>query len=43
MLGPRGARNGNWRGGFYTKEAQNERRRLRELIRVMRDRMDELP
>jgi len=41
--GPRGERNGRWRGGFHTKEAQVERRRLRALIRQMRDMMDELP
>jgi len=31
------------RGGFYAPEAQAERRRLRELIRQMRETMDELP
>jgi hypothetical protein len=36
---PRGERNGSWRGGFYTLEAQAERRRLRELIRQMRQSM----
>jgi glucans biosynthesis protein len=40
---PRGERNGRWRGGFYTQEAQAERRRLHELIRQMRTMMDELP
>jgi hypothetical protein len=40
---PRGERNGSWRGGFYTPEAQAERRRLRDLIRQMRTTMDELP
>jgi hypothetical protein len=40
---PRGERNGRWRGGFYTKEAQAERRRFRDLIRQMRISMDELP
>jgi hypothetical protein len=40
---PRGDRNGNWRGGFYSQESQAERRRLRDLIRQMRERMDELP
>ncbi len=40
---PRGERNGRWRGGFHTPEAQAERRRLRELIRQMRETMDELP
>jgi len=40
---PRGERNGRWRGGFYTPEAQAERRRLRDLIRNMRRTMDELP
>jgi hypothetical protein len=39
---PRGDRNGRWRGGFYTAEAQAERRRLRALIRQMRATMDEL-
>src|SRR5271163_2658166 len=33
---PRGERNGRWRGGFYSQEAEAERRRLRELIRQMR-------
>ena len=36
---PRGERNGRWRGGFYTQEAQAERRRLRDLIRRMRETM----
>ncbi len=40
---PRGERNGRWRGGFYTPEAKAERRRLRALIRQMRETMDELP
>jgi hypothetical protein len=40
---PRGERNGRWRGGFYTQEAQAERRRLRDLIRQMRATMEELP
>ncbi len=40
---PRGERNGRWRGGFHTPEAQAERRRLRELIHQMRTSMDELP
>jgi hypothetical protein len=40
---PRGGRNGRWRGGFYTAEAQADRRRLRDLIRQMRATMDELP
>jgi hypothetical protein len=40
---PRGERNGNWRGGFYSQKSQAERRRLRDLIRQMRERMDELP
>ena len=40
---PRGERNGNWRGGFYPQKSQAERRRLRDLIRQMRERMDELP
>ena len=40
---PRGERNGRWRGGFYTREAQADRRRLRDLIRQMREAMDELP
>jgi hypothetical protein len=39
---PRGERNGRWRGGFHTPEAQAERRRLRDLIRQMRATMDEL-
>jgi hypothetical protein len=39
---PRGERNGNWRGGFYSKQSQDERRRLRALIRQMRETMDEL-
>ena len=40
---PRGERNGRWRGGFHTVEAQAERSRLRALIRQMRETMDELP
>jgi hypothetical protein len=40
---PQGQRNGNWRGGFYSQEAQADRRRLRELIRQMRDAMEEVP
>jgi hypothetical protein len=40
---PRGERNGRWRGGFYTEDAQAERRRLRNLIRQMQTSMDELP
>jgi hypothetical protein len=40
---PKGERNGRWRGGFHTPEAQAERRRLRELIREMRTAVDELP
>jgi hypothetical protein len=40
---PRGERNGNWRGGFYSQDAEAERRRLRDLIRQMRASMDELP
>jgi hypothetical protein len=40
---PRGERNGSWRSGFYTQEAQAERRRIRDLIRQMRTTMDELP
>src|SRR5438046_4856011 len=40
---PRGERNGRWRGGFYTPEVQAERRWLRNLIRQMRETMDELP
>jgi bifunctional non-homologous end joining protein LigD len=40
---PRGERNGRWSGGFYTPEAQADRRRLRGLIRQMRETMDELP
>jgi hypothetical protein len=40
---PRGERNGRWRGGFHTPEARAERSRLRELIRQMRETMDELP
>jgi hypothetical protein len=40
---PRGERNGRWRGGFYTPEARAERRRLRDLIRHLRQSMDELP
>jgi len=36
-------RNGNWRGGFYSQQSQAERRRLRDLIRQMRETMDELP
>ncbi len=40
---PRGERNGRWRGGFHTPEAGADRRRLRELIRQMRETMDELP
>ena len=39
---PRGERNGRWRGGFYTEEAQGERSRLRDVIRKMRATMDEL-
>ena len=30
---PRGARNGNWRHGHFSKEAQARRRHLRKLIR----------
>lgn len=41
--GPRGARNGNWKHGFYGLEAQTERSRLRNLIRQMRQATDELP
>jgi len=40
---PRGERNGNWRGGFYSQEAQASRRRLRELIEQMRKTVDEVP
>jgi|SRR5271155_3663396 len=40
---PRGERNGNWRNGFYSQQAQAERQRLREMIRQMRATMDELP
>ena len=40
---PRRHGNGNWRSGFYTQEAQAERRRFRELIQKMRATMDELP
>ncbi len=40
---PKGERNGRWRGGFHTPEARAERSRLRELIRQMRETMDELP
>lgn len=40
---PCGERNGNWRGGFYSRQAQAERRWLRELIRQMRTTMDGLP
>jgi hypothetical protein len=39
---PRGRWNGRWRGGFYTEDAQAERRSLRELIRQMRTSIDEL-
>ena len=39
----RGERNGNWRNGFYSQQAQAERQRLREMIRQMRATMDELP
>jgi len=40
---PRGERNGNWRGGFYTAEGKAERRRVREVIRQMRLSLEELP
>ena len=36
-------RNGNWRGGFYSQRSQAERRRLCDLIRQMRETVDELP
>src|SRR5947209_20477622 len=39
---PRGQRNGNWRNGFYSQEAQGHRGRLRELIKKMRATMDEV-
>jgi hypothetical protein len=32
-----------WRGGFYTPEAEADRRRLRDLIRQMRQSLDEMP
>ncbi len=33
---PKGARNGNYKSGLYTKEAVEERRRLSELLRQSR-------
>jgi hypothetical protein len=42
-VGRSARRNGRWRGSFQTKEAEAERRRLRELIRQMRATMGELP
>ncbi|MBM3558750.1 MAG: hypothetical protein FJX53_02425 [Alphaproteobacteria bacterium] len=33
---PRGARNGNYRTGAYTREAREYRRQLRALLRMLR-------
>ncbi len=39
---PTGERNGNYRHGFYTKEAKSDRRDTAELIRSGRELMDSL-
>jgi hypothetical protein len=39
---PRGERNGNWRSGFHSEAARADRRRLRELIKQMRQSLDQL-
>ena len=41
--GPKGARNGMYRHGLYTKEAIEERRFLRELLRQSREAIAVLP
>ncbi len=40
---PRGEHNGSWRHGFYSQEAQAERRRLQGLIKRMSASVDDLP
>ncbi len=39
---PRGPANGNFQHGFYTKEAQADRRYVRRLIREAKELMEEL-
>ncbi len=41
--GPKGERNGMYRHGLYTKEAAEERRLLRELLRQSRKALAALP
>ena len=41
--GPKGERNGMYRHGLYTREAVEERRLLRELLRQSRDALAALP
>ena len=41
--GPKGERNGMYRHGLYTKEAAEERRLLRELLRQSRMALATLP
>ena len=41
--GPRGERNGMYRHGLFTKEAVEERRLLRELLRQSRKTLASLP
>lgn len=40
--GPKGKRNGNYKHGFYTNEAIQERRALSALLRVSRKSLDTL-
>jgi hypothetical protein len=39
---PKGNANGNYRNGFYTQQAVQRRRMLRDVIRVVRDMLDEV-
>ena len=41
--GPRGERNGMYRHGLFTKEAVEERRLLRELLRQTQETLASLP
>ena len=41
--GPRGERNGMYRHGLFTKEAVEERRLLRELLRQSQETLASLP
>ncbi len=40
---PKGALNGNYRHGLYTNAAVEERRAIRELLRLSRDALAALP